>query len=168
MENDAHAEKGRSDHGDEHAQDHTHEHGHEPTTRLGKWMHFMQANAIPLLLGIVIALIWCNVDPASYERIVGAGHGALRIFGEVRAHTTMMQQRPRLRPLFMSRSRPCGLRGAALRRRRLAAPRPRLALPPSRALTPCALAVVVVVVVVVAARPGRTPISLATTSPSTT
>ena len=45
----------------------------------------MQANDIPLLSGIVVALIWCNADPASYEYIVGAGHGALRIFGKVGA-----------------------------------------------------------------------------------
>ena len=80
------AEKGTAGH-DEAAHDSSHEHGHEPTTKLGKWMHFLQVNAIPLLLGIVIALIWANADPASYERIVGAGPTAIRPFGQVRGPT---------------------------------------------------------------------------------
>jgi len=59
--------------GDGHDVGHSH---HMPTTPLGKFVHTLQKYAIPLLSGIVVALIWANAHPESYERCVGAGHDA--------------------------------------------------------------------------------------------
>jgi hypothetical protein len=36
-------------------------------------IHRLQANAVPLQLGIVLALVWANVHQDSYERVVGTG-----------------------------------------------------------------------------------------------
>ena len=64
-----------------------HGHGHhEPSNGFWKWMAIAQANAVPLLSGILVALIWANTAPESYERILS--HHGVGLFG-VRAAATM-------------------------------------------------------------------------------
>ena len=55
--------------------------GVDKRSKVRRVMHAIQANAVPLLLGIVLALIWCNVDPASYDRALGTSPNAYVLFG---------------------------------------------------------------------------------------
>ena len=59
-----HAAHEAATHGAEHDD---HDQHHVPSTPLGRALHFFQVNALPLLSGILVALVWVNVDAASYH-----------------------------------------------------------------------------------------------------
>jgi len=70
-----------SEDGSEQSVHHAH-HGGNPG-KLGAIVHIMQKYSLPLLSGIVIALIWINVHPYSYEVVLGTDHDiAWRITGD--------------------------------------------------------------------------------------
>ena len=48
--------------------------------RCSSTMHRMQENAVPLLLGICVALIWVNVDPDSYGKVLGTRSDTIRLW----------------------------------------------------------------------------------------
>ena len=45
-------------------------HDQRNDTSLWRLIEFLQAYSIPLVVGVLVALIWSNVDPYTYERIV--------------------------------------------------------------------------------------------------
>ena len=48
--------------------------------KVATMMHRLQANAVPLQLGIVLALLWANLHPDSYERILGTRADTIRLW----------------------------------------------------------------------------------------
>ena len=63
--------------------DHGGGHGHHdgpPPGPIMKAMHFAQSYSLPLLLGIVAALIWANIAPESYHNVLGHGHDTWQPF----------------------------------------------------------------------------------------
>ena len=77
------------------AKEHTHEnddheHGHAPTTAVSKFLHFCQENALPLLSGILVAMIMANVAPEAYDNMIH-----LKPFGEVSARARFKPSKAR-------------------------------------------------------------------------
>lgn len=48
--------------------------------KVATMMHRLQANAVPLQLGIVLALLWANLHPDSYEIILGTRADTIRLW----------------------------------------------------------------------------------------
>ena len=48
-------------------------------------VHRLQANAVPLQLGIVLALIWANAHPESYELVLGTRSDTIRLWSNAEA-----------------------------------------------------------------------------------
>ena len=71
-------------------------HHAEPSNKFWQAVHFAQTNALPLLSGIVVALIWCNVDPESYAYVLGNGHHTFAIFGPVSSARAIARPQPRM------------------------------------------------------------------------
>ena len=78
----SHALADGSSSGDGHSNDAGENHVHVPTTPLGKTLHTMQKYSIPLLAGIVVALVWCNADIESYNKVLGTGYDAQSLTGD--------------------------------------------------------------------------------------
>jgi Na+/H+ antiporter NhaA/mannitol/fructose-specific phosphotransferase system IIA component (Ntr-type) len=62
---------------------------HSLGARVCAWVHWMQRLSLPLILGIVVAVAWANLDPTSYNFFVGADYH-LAHWGPLGDHTYLV------------------------------------------------------------------------------
>ena len=74
-------------HGSSSSSTHDHHNSHgsfKKKNGVVRFLHSCQVNAVPLVSGIILALLWGNLAPYSYDRLWGHSANTIVLFGPVR------------------------------------------------------------------------------------